>query len=134
MRIRSLAYLAFFLLNIVLLYMQVQLYTSSVETVTSPLLGYYNVPKNLFTIVLISSLLMLPYMIVLVIGALLQADWLYPARLYCAITAMIVLIGRTLFEVTSGDTTLFLLGITDAAFLFLIVEGIVSLLEGLMYG
>jgi hypothetical protein len=76
---------------------------------------------------------MLPYMAILVIGALLQADWLYPTRLYCAITAMIVLIGRTLFEVTSGDTTLFL-GITDAAFLFLIVEGIVSLLEGLMYG
>ena len=88
MRIRPLAYLAFFLLNIVLLYMQVQLYTSSVETVTSPLLGYYNVPKNLFTILLISSLLMLPYMAILVIGALLQADWLYPTRLYCAITAI----------------------------------------------
>jgi hypothetical protein len=116
-----------------MLYMQAQLFASPQETITFPLLGYYNVPKDLFTIVLLSSLLLLPYMIVLVIGAVIQAEWLYPTRLYCAITAMTVLICRTIFKATLGFEAPMLLSI-DIGFIYLLAEGTMSVLEGLTRG
>lgn len=137
MRIRPLAYFALLLLNLALLYMQAQLLASPQETITFPLLGYYNVPKDLFTIVLASSLLMLPYMIVLVIGAVIQAEWLYPTRLYCSITAMTVLISRTIFKAVffgGLQPTPTLLSMADVSFIYLLIEGTVSVLEGLAHG
>jgi hypothetical protein len=132
LKVRPLAYFALLLLNLALLYIQVQLYASPAETVTFPLLGYYNVPKDLFTIVLASSLLLLPYMIVLIIGATAEADWLYPTRLYCAITAMMVIISRAIFKAAVfGLPPSELLSITDIAFIYLLVEGSITVMEGL---
>jgi hypothetical protein len=113
--------------------MQTQLLASPQETITFPLLGYYNVPKDLFTIVIASSLLMLPYMIVLVIGAVIQAEWLYPTRLYCSITAMTVLISWGIFKAVFfiGLQPPTLLSIVDVSFIYLLIEGTISVLEGL---
>jgi hypothetical protein len=133
LRIRPLAYFILFALNLYLLIAQVQLYQSPVETITSPQLGYYNVPRDLFTIVIASSLLMLPYMIVHVIGAVIQAKWLYPTRLYCSITALTVLISRGIFQAVffRGLQSPALLGIVDVSFIYLLIEGTISVLEGL---
>jgi hypothetical protein len=135
MRIRPLAYLILFMLNLYMLIVQVQLYQSPVETITSPQLGYYNLPKTLFTAVLIDSVIMLPYMIILLIGAVLNASWLYPARLYCAITAIIIDICFLLFEMWLdfwGMPEQFLT--VDISLLYLLAEGSVSVLEALKRG
>jgi hypothetical protein len=108
--------------------MQAQLYASPEETITSPILGYYNVPKDIFTTVLASSFLMLPYMMALLIGATAEAEWLYPTRLYGSITAMTVLICRAIFTALIFGQ---LSNITDIAFTYLLVEGAITVLEGL---
>jgi hypothetical protein len=79
---------------------------------------------------------MLPYMIVLVIGAVIQAEWLYPTRLYCSITAMTVLISRAIFKAVffGGLQPPTLLSMADVSFIYLLIEGTVSVLEGLAHG
>lgn len=135
MRIRPLAYFILFALNLYLLIAQVQLYQSPVETITSPQLGYYNLPKTLFTAVLIDSVIMLPYMVMLLIGSVLNASWLYPARLYCAITAIILSFSFELFEMWFSFWTIpkqFLS--INISFLYLVAEGSVSVLEAFKHG
>ena len=135
MRIRPLAYFALLILNIIMLYVQVQLYASPEETITFPLLGYLNVSKEAFVTVLAGSLLMLPYMIILLIGSIAEAEWLYSTRLYCAITALTVEISRLVFlEVFTFWTPLpagEYVSVIDMAFTYLLAEGVVSVLEGL---
>jgi hypothetical protein len=115
--------------------MQIQLYATPEETVTSPLLGYYNLPKTLFVAVLMESVITLPYMIMLLIGAVLNASWLYPARLYCAITAMVNLICFELFEMWLNLWVMLHQFLTiDISFLYLLAEGSVSVLEALKHG
>jgi hypothetical protein len=106
-----------------------------VETITSPQLGYYNLPKTLFTAVLIDSVIMLPYMVMLLIGSVLNASWLYPARLYCAITAIILSFSFELFEMWFSFWTIpkqFLS--INISFLYLVAEGSVSVLEAFKHG
>jgi hypothetical protein len=135
MRIRPLAYFILFALNLYLLIAQVQLYQSPVETITSPQLGYYNLSKTLFTIVLIDSVIMLPYMVMLLIGAVLNASWLYPARLYCAITAIIIVVSFAIFEMYLSFWTVPKQFVAvDISFLYLFAEGSVSVLEAFKRG
>jgi hypothetical protein len=117
-----------------MLYVQVQLYASPEETITFPQLGYLNVSKETFVTVLAGSLLMLPYMIILLIGSIAEAEWLYSTRLYCAITALTVEISRLVFlEVFTFWTSPAgeYVSVIDMAFTYLLAEGVVSVLEGL---
>jgi hypothetical protein len=77
---------------------------------------------------------MLPYMIVLVIGAVIQAEWLYPTRLYCSITAMMIEIARVIFKALWGGPEGQLLSVMDIAFIYLLVEGTITVLEGFKSG
>jgi hypothetical protein len=105
------------------------------ETVTSPQLGYYNLPKTLFAAVLIDSVIMLPYMVMLLIGAVLNASWLYPARLYCAITALIIAASFGIFEMYLSFWTIPKQFVAvDISFLYLLAEGSVSVLEAFKHG
>jgi len=132
-KIRVLAYLALLLLNLYLLNIQVQLYQSPTEIVTAPQLGYFNMPKDHLLIILIGSVLMLPYIIAQVIGAMAEAEWLLPIRLFAAVTAFIEIVVRFLF-ITSfsfwspiGEEFVSFFEIT---LVYLLVEGTVTLWEG----
>jgi hypothetical protein len=135
MRIRPLAYFILLILNIYTLIVQFQLYQSPLETINFPQLGYYNLSKTVFIIVLAGSTIMLPYMAALLIGALVEAKWLYTTRLYCSISAITVLICKAIFKVIPSFLEVPLqFAAVDVTFLYLLAEGIVTVLEVLKRG
>jgi ABC-type uncharacterized transport system permease subunit len=85
-------------------------------------------------ILLVGSTLMLPYIATLLVGAIVEAEWLNSTRLYCAITALMVEIARGLFKMELLEGNTFLLSFVDIAFIYLLVEGTITVLEGFKSG
>jgi hypothetical protein len=130
MRIRPLAYFILLLLAVYLFYTLVQLYSSPWETVTYPPLGFLNVSKPRILLSLVGTTLMLPALAALLLGAITQAEWLNPVRFYSGMVAIIVCISRQLSPQPIGSVYSFL----DIAFLYLIAEGLIVVVEGVKHG
>ena len=135
MKIKPLAYFILLLLDIYLLYTLFQLYSSPGETVTYPPIGFLNVPKTRILIALIGTILMFPNFTALLLGAILQAEWLNSVRLYTGITAILVCISEvleTLFHWWQPPGGVY--SLLDASYLYMIVEGLIVVVEGVKRG
>jgi len=135
MKIKPLAYFILLLLDIYLLYTLFQLYSSPGETVTYPPIGFLNVPETRILVALIGTILMLPNLIALLYGAIVQAEWLNSVRLYTGMTAILVCIGEIIGRTfISWQPPAGVYSFVDVSYLYLIMEGLIVVAEGVKRG
>lgn len=128
--LRTIAYATLAVITLILLYAQYRAFQTGQETITLLSLGYYNIPRDRFAVIVVSSMLMLLYLPVLTIGASLDARWLFPTQLMATITAILTIIAYGLYprEILTS------LAILHTPLLYLYLEAIVAILEAFKYG
>jgi hypothetical protein len=126
MNVRALCYLSVFVFGLILIYIQYEGYITQVgATVTIPILGIYEIPREAFPAAFMSSAILIPWSLANALGAYLNADWLFPSRVFATIIAVnLMTIGWLYTSIYEGGS-----GYLSVALLYLMAEGFATIKE-----